>query len=73
MARKLGVDEVLQRLFDDDFGLSEDDSSDEDGEGIFAYAGEQHFDAAEAAALSSGVAFNPGSVPEGNAEASASK
>ena len=41
MARKLGVDEVLQRLFDDDFGLSEDDSSDEDGEGIFAYAGQQ--------------------------------
>ena len=71
MARKLGVDKVLQRLFDDDFGLSEDDSSDEDGEGIFAYAGQQHFDAA--AALSSGVAFNPGSVPEGNAEASASK
>ena len=34
MARKLGVDEVLQRLFDDDFGLSEDDSSDKDGEGI---------------------------------------
>ena len=73
MARKLGVDEVLQRLFDDDFGLSEDDSSDEDGEGIFAYAGQQHFDAAEVAALSSGVTFNPGSVPEGNAEALASK
>ena len=32
---------VIQRLFEDDFGLSENESSNEEGEGIFAYAGQQ--------------------------------
>ena len=35
---------VIQRLFEDDFGLSENESSNEEGEGIFAYAGQQHLD-----------------------------
>ena len=30
---------VIQRLFEDDFGLSENESSDEEGEGIFAMLG----------------------------------
>ena len=30
---------VIQRLFEDDFGLSQNGSSDEKGEGIFTYAG----------------------------------
>ncbi len=34
----MDADEVLQRLFEDDFSLSKGDSSDDDGEGIFAYA-----------------------------------
>ena len=44
----------MELLFDDDFGVSEGDSSDEDGDGVFAYAGQQHFDSAEVVALSKG-------------------
>ena len=50
----MDADEVIQRLFEDEFGLSEDDSSDEDGEGIFAYAGQHHLDSVELATLRSG-------------------
>ena len=39
MSKFLSVDEVVERLLDDDFSFSEGDSSDEEGEGIFAYAG----------------------------------
>ncbi len=39
----------------DDFGLSENETSDEEGEGIFACAGRQHLDTVELATLSSGV------------------
>ena len=46
---------VIQWLFEDDFGLSENESSNEEGEGIFAYAGQQHLDTVELAALSSGM------------------
>ncbi len=35
----MDADEVIQRLFDDDFGFSENETSDEEGEGIFACAG----------------------------------
>ena len=52
MWKFLSVDEVVERLFDDNFSFSEGDSSDEEGEGIFAYAGQPHIDAAEVAALS---------------------
>ena len=55
----MDADEVIKRLFDDDFGLSENESSDEEGEGIFAYAGQQHLDAVELATLSSGVEVQP--------------
>ena len=66
------VDEVVEPLFDDDFSFSEGDSSDEEGKGIFAYAGQAHIDAAEVAALSRGVVSIPidsttgRSVPEGD-------
>ena len=73
MSKFLNANEVLQRLFDDDFGVSEDASSDDEGEGIFAYAGQQHIDAAEVAALSRGVASKGQSVPEGNMGATDSK
>ena len=49
----MDADEVIQRLFEDDFGLSENESSDEVGEGIFAYAEQQHLDTVELATLSS--------------------
>ena len=73
MSKFLSVDEVVERLFDDDFSFSEGDSSDEKGEGIFAYAGQPHIDAAEVAALNRGVISIPidsttgHSVPEGDA------
>ena len=44
MSKFLSVDEVVERLFDDDFSFSEGDSRDEEGEG---YAGQPHIDAAE--------------------------
>ena len=34
----MDADEVIQQLFENDFGLSENESSDEKGERIFAYA-----------------------------------
>ena len=34
----MDADEVIQQLFEDDFGLS-NESSDEESEGMFAYAG----------------------------------
>ena len=37
MAERLTVSEVLQRLEDDDFGLSEEDDSDFEGENIEGY------------------------------------
>ena len=72
MSKFLSVDEVVERLFDNDFSFSEGDSSDEKGEGIFAYAGQPHIDAAEVAALNRGVVSIPidsttgRSVPEGD-------
>ena len=71
MSKFLSVDEAVERLFDDDFSFSEGDSSDEEGEGIFAYAGQPHIDAVEVAALR-GVVSIPidsitgRSVPEGD-------
>ena len=35
---------VIQRLFEDDFGLSENEIRNKEGEGIFVYAGQQHLD-----------------------------
>ena len=37
MVRKFDSNEVLQQLFNDDFGISDEDSNDDEGEGIFAY------------------------------------
>ena len=34
----MNANEVIQRLFEDDFGLSENGNSDKEGEGIFTYA-----------------------------------
>ena len=39
--RRFDVDEVLDAIFDNDFGLSDGESSaDEDGDGIYAYLGD---------------------------------
>ena len=37
MSARLSLDEVLALILDDDFGLSEDESSGEEGEGITSY------------------------------------
>ncbi len=58
----MDADEVIQCIFDDDFGLYENETSDEEGEGIFAYAGQQHLDTVELATLSSGVEVQPSST-----------
>ena len=50
MARKFDADEVLQQLLDDHFGISDEDSSDEE---YFYDVGKQDFNASELAALSS--------------------
>ena len=44
---------------------AEEGSSDEEGKGIFAYAGQQHLDTAELTTLSSGVALQPSSSTTG--------
>ncbi len=60
--KRMDADKVIQGLFDKDFGLSENETSDEEGEGIFAYAGQQHLDTVELATLSSGVEVQPSST-----------
>ena len=37
MAKRLNTSDVLQQLEDDDFGLSEEDDSDFEGEGVESY------------------------------------
>ncbi len=51
----MDANEIIQRLFDNNFSLSENETSNEEGEGMFAYAGQQHLDTVELATLSSGV------------------
>ena len=36
---RLTLDEVLSGVFDDDFGLSDGESSEEKGEDVYAYSG----------------------------------
>ena len=40
MASRYTIDEALEAILDDDFGLSDGDSSDEEGEDIYGYVGE---------------------------------
>ncbi len=62
MSKLLSTDEVVQLVLDDEFGFSEGDSSNEEGEGLYAYTGQQHFDSAEVAAFSRGFLATP--IPE---------
>ncbi len=62
----MDADKVIQRLLDNDFGLSGNETSDEEGEGIFAYAGQQHLDTVELATLSGGVEVQPSSTTGAN-------
>ena len=51
----------MEFLFDDEFRASESDSSGGEGDRMYAYAGKQHFNSAEVAALSSSVVPTPSS------------
>ena len=52
--RRFDVDEVLDAVFDNDFGLSDGESSaDEDGDGIYAYLGDPVVDRSSISALTS--------------------
>ena len=59
MASRLSLTEVLEAVLDDDsddFGLSEDESSEGDDEGISAYAGQHYMNPEEVASLGRVVA-----------------
>ena len=47
MSARLTVEEILSRVCNDEFGLSDDDSSDDDCEGIYAYLGQSRTDPEE--------------------------
>ncbi len=61
-SKQLSTDEVVELILDNDFDFSEGDSSDEEGGGLYAYTGQQHFDSAEVAAFSRGITAAP--MPE---------
>ena len=55
MATNLSLDQVLSRLFQDDpyeFGLSDSDSSEDEGDGMAAYSGDREMQVEEISALS---------------------
>ena len=59
MASRLSLTEVLEAVLDDDsddFGLSEDESSEGEDEGICAYAGQHYMNPEEVASLGRVVA-----------------
>ncbi len=56
MSERLSAEQVLHSVFsDDDSDISGCDSSDDGGDGVYAYSGQQHYDPDEVLALSSGV------------------
>ena len=55
MASKFTSGEMVQLLFEIYFGVSDSESSEEEGDGVYAYAGQQHFDSTEISTFSKGV------------------
>ena len=68
MASRLNLDEVVNRLFNDGFGLSEDESSEEEGDedssSIYAFTGLCTVDPEELTALGSFVTSHERSESE---------
>ena len=60
------MEEVLSRVCDDEFGLSDDDSSDDDCEGIYSYLGQSRTDPEEVISMGRSV-MNDLSVSGGSA------
>ena len=50
---------MLSGIFDDDFGLSDGESSEEEGEDVYAYSGKHNLARREVAALSKAVSSEP--------------
>ena len=55
----LTLDEVLSGVFDDDFGLSDSESSDGEGENVYTYSGRNNLARGEVVALSKAVSSEP--------------
>ena len=53
------LDEVLSGIFDDDFGLSDSGSSEEEGEDVYTYSGKLNLASGEVIALSKAVSNEP--------------
>ena len=53
------MDEVLSGVFDDDFRLSDSESSEEEGEDVYTYSGKHNLARGEVVALSKAVSSEP--------------
>ena len=53
------LDEVLSGIFDDDFRLSDSESSEEEGENVYTYSGKRNLAGGEVVALSKAVSSEP--------------
>lgn len=56
MSGRLTLEDVLSQVLDDEFGLSEEESSDEEGDGISSYLGQARVDPEALLSLSRVVA-----------------
>ena len=56
---RLTLEEVLSGVFDDDFGLSDSESSEEEGENVYTYSGKHNLAHGEVVALSKAVSSEP--------------
>ena len=56
---RLTLDEVLSGVFDVDFGLSDSESSEEEGEDVYTYSGKHNLARGEVVALSKAVSSEP--------------
>lgn len=66
MAKRLTVDEALEATLDDDFGLSDGESSDEEGEDTYGYLGEPVLHRTDIEELGEAVVDGPLSDHDGN-------
>ena len=55
----LTLDEVLSGVFDNDFGLSDSESSEEEGQNVYTYSGKHNLVRGEVVALSKAVSSEP--------------
>ena len=53
------LDEVLSGVFDDDIGLSDSESSEEEGEDVYTYSGKHNLAHGEVIVLSKAVSSEP--------------